>query len=39
MQIAILPGLDGTDALLAQFVALAPNGCTATVMPLPDDCS
>ncbi len=37
MQIAILPGLDGTDALLSQFVALAPDGCTATVISLPDD--
>ena len=37
MRIVILPGLDGTDLLLARFLELVPVGVTATVMPLPDD--
>jgi pimeloyl-ACP methyl ester carboxylesterase len=37
MRIVILPGLDGTDLLLARFIELVPVGFTATVMPLPDD--
>lgn len=37
MRVVILPGLDGTDLLLAPFIELAPPGCTVTIMPLPDD--
>ncbi len=37
MRIVILPGLDGTDLLLARFIKLVPNGIAATVIPLPDD--
>jgi len=37
MRIVILPGLDGTDLLLARFVELAPAGVTVTIVPLPDD--
>lgn len=36
-RIVILPGLDGTDLLLARFVSLAPAGHTATVIALPDN--
>jgi pimeloyl-ACP methyl ester carboxylesterase len=37
MRVVILPGLDGTDLLLARFIELVPSGVTATVIPLPDD--
>lgn len=37
MRIVVLPGLDGTELLLADFIKLAPNGITANAIPLPDD--
>ncbi|MFO0906403.1 MAG: alpha/beta hydrolase [Pirellulales bacterium] len=33
----ILPGLDGSSELLEPFIELAPPGCSATVIGLPDD--
>ncbi len=33
----VLPGLDGTDALLDEFCGLAPDSHDTTVWPLPDD--
>ena len=37
IRVVLLPGLDGTDLLLARFIELAPPGYTVTVLSLPDD--